>query len=68
MWVVWAIAWNVALVTLIIVDPHPSLDMKRCYVDRAAFTRVCWPRHGCFMSDYDTATCWQVGKLVGKRK
>lgn len=60
---IFLIAWNVVVATLFIVDPHPSFDMKRCYVDRAAFTRICWPKHGCFFTDADGhVLCWAVEK------
>lgn len=58
------IVWNVVVFSLAIVDPHPSFDMKRCYVDRPTFRKVCWPKQGCWTSTLDgDVTCWRVVKV-----
>ena len=56
------ITWQVMVAMLIIFDPHPYTDMKRCSKPDANFVRHCFPKDGCFMNDKDVL-CWRVVKV-----
>lgn len=55
--------WNIVLFTLVALDPHPSLDLKRCTHPDAQLVRHCWPKNGCFLTAPDAALCWRVVKV-----
>lgn len=65
---IWFVAvWQAMVWTLVIVQPHPHLDMHHCVFNKAAFTESCWPKDGCFMLTPTDAMCWRAhAKLVGR--
>lgn len=62
------ILWNIGLAVLIGVDPHPRLDLNRCWFDATNRVKYCWPKDGCFWTDGQSALCWRVETVHASRR